>query len=348
MKKKDQFCYTDHARKEVIRKHWCKEQIKILHSTLGKKLIYLGLPGIEGLDILEWIDYLEKVIVFQCSEYKNSKNKTEQFDFVHLTELLENLDKSEKIKTYALFRGFIEDIVIGGFDENGGVFDIKDFVTVYNLDFCNGLTTPRNTRDLKGNIISYFKIDVIKKLVQYQNELCEQCNGKHFIFYMTVHSNFLESNMDEIDSQEITLFRKKFKSVTKGKNTLAVRDLKAYTYFKLAEIFKENSFHFEFLPPIFYQGSEYPNREKGGKLENHWMLTFTILGTKNTTKNDVYQQDMKKYLEDKFVFASNTKFQLFNDAHFPFSENDYTPSAKELLINSYIFKNYWLPLNYDK
>jgi len=341
MTKKDQYHYTDHKRKQVIRTHWCKEQIKLLSENLARKLVYLGLPGIEGLDILEWIEYLEKVIVFQCEEYKDGNYNTVHVDFDKLIELLDDLENSEKLKTYALYKGFIEDIVIGELDKSGGVFTLGNFITVYNLDFCNGLSTPRRTRNMKGDVIEYYKIDVISRLIENQKELYETASIKDFILYLTVHSNFLESNMSDVKCREITNYRKKYSSLKKGKDAATVRDLKAYTYNKVSEIFNSNTFHCEFLPPIFYQGSSYPNREKGGKLDHHWMLTFTILGSGCTNEEILYEQDTKKYLEDKFLFANDKGIQLFNDRGIPFPENEYTPSPTELLQDSYIFKTLW-------
>jgi hypothetical protein len=337
----DQYRYTDHERKEVIRTQWCKEHLKLLVNHFSKKLIYLGLPGIRALDILDWIDFLDKVIVFQCSDYKEDGDTSCNADFSELESLLESLEDGEKIKTYALFKGFIEDIVIGGFDEDGSIFNLSDFITVYNLDFCNGLTTPRTTRTLKGDVIQYLKIDVVEKLFEYQNTLSEKSSAKNFLFYLTVHSNFLESKMEEVKSREISNYRKKYSKIKKGKDAITIRDLKAYTFYKLSKIFKNLSFHFEFLPPIFYQGSSYPNREKGGKYEHHWMLTFTVLGSKVKEEEKVYEQDIKTFLENKFIFASNTNIRIFTDNHLPFRENDYDPNPVNLLKESYVYNNYW-------
>ena len=61
--------FRDTIRKKVIRTQWCKSLIEFMHRKLKYKLIYLGLPGPQALDLLEWIDYIDQVIAFQCRKY---------------------------------------------------------------------------------------------------------------------------------------------------------------------------------------------------------------------------------------------------------------------------------------
>ncbi len=161
--------FSDHERKGVIRKYWCKPQLKMLSDGLKKKLIYIGLPDIEALDVLEWIDYLDKVIAFQCSEYIPGV----KIDVSKLVSLLEDLERQNKIKSGFVYEGFIEDILMGGMSKNGGqTYSQNDFMKVYNLDFCSNLKYPRKIVNAKGQIIeSIHKTEVIDRLLEFQRNI---------------------------------------------------------------------------------------------------------------------------------------------------------------------------------
>ena len=55
--------------KAFIRSNWNKHLIEFFDTELGYKLIYLGLPSPNAEDIKEWIEYLSKVIAFQCRDF---------------------------------------------------------------------------------------------------------------------------------------------------------------------------------------------------------------------------------------------------------------------------------------
>lgn len=330
--------FQDHPRKQIIRQKWAKVLLALIQQRLQSKLVYLGLPGIKALDILAWIDHLDKVIAFQCNEYEGRADETSKSDIEHLTGVLNTLEASEKIKSYQLYQGYIEDVIITGIDENGAFYSQGDFITVYNLDFCNTLTSPRKVVDNKGNISNYFKLDVIKKLLDIQEKL-QQVNGNKFIMFLTVNSNFLEDNMDSIANAEIKKYKKIIAKITKPA-VREVRLLKAYTFHHVTEHFKAHNFDVEFLPPIFYEGSSYPNKNKGGKKDPHMMLTFTILGTKMKAGASATPQNIQSFLESKFIFANDTAFSNYNDPAIA-SEKDCVTDVDQLLKSSNTYTQLW-------
>lgn len=80
--------------KRAIREKWSKPLIKFVHDVLGHKLTYLGLPSPDAHDIVEWIDYIDYVIAFQCREYPKPSSVTQPEDAVlKLEDKLRELER---------------------------------------------------------------------------------------------------------------------------------------------------------------------------------------------------------------------------------------------------------------
>ena len=335
---KDQFNYTEHERKPIIRSQWCLPQIDLLYKKLGnQKLIYIGLPGIEALDIKAWLVYLKKVIAFQCSEYKEGKT-TKMVDVAELDKFLEDLERKQQLQSSIVYQGFMEDIIMGALSERGQKYSQDEFLKIYNLDFCNNIATPRVIRSENGKVIYHYKLEVIDKLLEYERFTSESGKGSRFLMYLTVNSNIFNAEFPKVDNPEISAYVKMVKKITKPE-VQAVRLMKSYCFHELTKIFNNNKFHAEFLPPIFYQGSSYPNQNKGSKSQYHRMMTFTILGTKLNDGTNLYNQDAKAFLNSKFLFANNQSILCFNDKFI--EETAYNADAVELITKSHTYTNLW-------
>jgi hypothetical protein len=120
-----------------------------------------------------------------------------------------------------------------------------------------------------------------------------------------------------------------------------IRLLKAYTFYKLNEVFKKFEFHIEILPTIYYQGSGTYFDEQRQTDRPYWLQTFTILGTpiKLNEPATTYNQDFKEFLKKKFVFINDSGIKCFTEANI--TEEDYTPSIAELLNASHTISNLW-------
>jgi hypothetical protein len=325
--------FNDHKRKDVIRKVWCKPQLKALNQVLSHKLIYLGLPDIEAKDVLEWIEYIDKVIAFQCSEYKNRA-----IDVKKLDSLLDTLEREGKIKSGVVYQGWMEDIVMGGISERGQTFRQTDYLRIYNLDFCDNLKTPRQVRDAKGNVIDIiYKTQVIEKLLMHQSKVTAPAKSS-FIMYLTVNSQSFQDDGTTIKDPAIKAYLKKVKGIKKTE-VKAAREMKAYCYSTLRSIFHDAGYHVEFLPTVYYLGSGYPNRTTGGQ-DNHRMMTFTVLGTQRQGKEPIHQQDAKTFLEQKFVWATDKAISAYQDTHI--TEMDFECDSMKLIKNSPICQKYWI------
>ena len=168
--------FKDHPIKKVIREQWCKPLIKHISEKLGYKLTYLGLPGIEAIDVLTWIEYLNKVIAFDIGDYSETydSSKAKQ-NILVLNNKLSDLERKGLLENYSLYHGYIEEIVLKGMDRNRVSFNQSDIVTIYNLDFCNSLTVPLKLTDpYTGEVSEYYKTEVLRRLVELQRELSKK------------------------------------------------------------------------------------------------------------------------------------------------------------------------------
>jgi hypothetical protein len=161
--------------------------------------------------------------------------------------------------------------------------------------------------------------------------------------YLTVNTDTFRDDGVTIKDTVIKAYLKKVAKITKPE-VKAAREMKAYCFDALIKIFHGNDFHVEFLPPVYYFGSGYPNKTTG-KIDNHKMMTFTVLGTQRSNGESLFQQDVHAFLHQKFVFATDTKISPFNDSTIAkyFTEFDCEHDAAKLIATSTIFDKFKTP-----
>jgi hypothetical protein len=333
--------FTDHPRKILFRQKWAKPILHFLYTRMQKKLIYLGIPGIRALDILEWKDFLRIVIAFQVANYNNRRERDEEAELEYLLQILNELEEKQIIETYALYTGYIEHVVMNEEDDNNEPFLLKDYITVYNLDFCNALSKPITiTSKDYSKTYDCYKIDVIEKLLSIQKSKFTAGLNASFVMFLTVHASFVESMVYSLQSETIKSYiEKNLKGVTKDKRS--IRLLKAYTFYKLNEIFKKHNFNIEILPTIYYKGSGTYYDKQAQVDRPFWLLTFTILGTpfKLNESGEGYVQDFKEYLENKFIFIDDNKISCFTENII--TEKDFAPDIIDILSSSHTLTKLW-------
>jgi len=73
-----------------------------VHRKLEYELIYLGLPGPQALDLLEWVDYIDQVIAFQCREYPEPSSVNQSPEKVlELEAKLVGFERHGKLTTFS-------------------------------------------------------------------------------------------------------------------------------------------------------------------------------------------------------------------------------------------------------
>lgn len=327
--------FKNTIQKEVIRTQWCKSLLKFVHEKLGYKLIYLGLPGPQALDLLEWIDYIDQVIAFQCRDYPNPSSINQSREKVlELEKKLRDFERQGKLTTYSLYDGYIEEVVLRGRDINGNHLSQNDVVTIYNLDFCNSITVPLEVKDDEGNIQKCYKSDAIRRLLEIQRNISSQTRGKKFIMFLTVHSRFWEEEakkfVSQTESEPLKKYFLKINSLCEAQKQ--IRLLKAYIFDTVKRYFCNYDFTPEFLPVIYYKGA-------GSVIEN-WLLLFTITGTENKGISEApCFQRTDDFLSQEFLTVYNKSLISLNQEGIV--EMNCVQNSVEAFENSECYKQLW-------
>jgi len=324
---------TEH--KIFIRENWNKPLLKFLTKRVNDRLIYLGLPSPKAEDILQWIEYIKFVIAFQCRDYKEtSDNAQDRTGILELTALLSQLETENRIESFVVFDGWLEEVVLRGFDNSPTRidFELTDFITLYNLDFCNKITSPIEFVNAVGDIQTAYKFDAITKLLEIQKSF--GAVSKKFVLFLTVHCSYdgeeLQNFIDHPPNNEIRDYIQKCNGL-KGyeKNARIVRLFFAYSIKQNFEVF---GFTPKVLPSLIYQG-----------LGDTSLLHFTVLGITPTTtvagRVPTYQS-LTDILNQRFISIKNAQFMNREDALGSELEVELNPVA--LFSNSETFKKLWV------
>ncbi|MCK5058222.1 MAG: hypothetical protein KAT34_16335 [Candidatus Aminicenantes bacterium] len=319
--------------KVLIRKEWSKKIIEFIKRKLGKKIIYLGLPSPNAEDIMEWLEYIDEVIAFQCREYPEPSNPDQSREkVIRLEQRLNELERQQKIETYAVYDGYIEEVLLRGRDNSNIDFFQNDAITIYNLDFCNQITSPISFTDKKGELKSAYKFDAVKELMNHQSNVNTQ--SKKFIMFLTMQCGYdgkeLHDFITHHGDKSVSTYMKQVKKIP-GESMRKSRFLKSYVLDSLKDYFKTEGFIPEFLPVIFYEGV-------GG----YKLLQFTVLGTSKTEKTGTapFFQSISELLWQKFIIASEKGFKLMNAENI--EETDVNLDPRKIISSSKTYEKLWI------
>jgi len=321
----------DSPAKRHIRSAWGKSLLKFLYETLNSKLIYLGLPSENPEDIYEWIDYLDEVYAFQCREYPEPSEENQSREKVVLLERkLRTLEIQNRLSYSVVFDGYIEEVVLNGIDNNPEptTFGHEDTITVYNLDFCNQITTPiKYNKD--GIPKEAYKFDAVKELLRYQKQTNDL--SKKFILFLTINAKYSD---EHVTKHVYEHFKDYYNSVSRlGGIETRSRILKTYVFKIMRDAFEYHNFIPEFLPVIRYKGV--------GK--NNILLHFTVVGTYETQSPGGISvpQDVERFLYKKFLTVEDEVFVPLTLNVEGFKETNPKSNPVELFQKTKVFKSFW-------
>lgn len=298
--------------KQIIRINWAKPLLALLHNTLNKKLIYLGLPDTEAHDVKAWLEYIDIVYAFQCRDYpKPSEPEQSRETVLALENTLRTLERKRQLTTFDVFDGYIEEVVLRGYDNSPTIKEYlqEDTITIYNLDFCGQVTSPIEYVDKNGNSAQAYKFDAVKRLLEYQKKITFP--NKKFIMFLTLHCSYdgkeLEKFLQNPPNSDIENYINPISKMSKGKKS--PYSVKAFVLHNLRQFFTSNDFIPEFLPVIYYKGDN-----------KHPLLFFTIIGTQVKEQGSglpVPFQRIKNLLNQAFIsvddensFVNNQELKL--------------------------------------
>ncbi|ODS36642.1 hypothetical protein BEH94_11670 [Candidatus Altiarchaeales archaeon WOR_SM1_SCG] len=319
--------------KDFIRSNWGKPLLDFIYTNINCKLVYMGLPSPNAEDIKEWIDYLSKVIAFQCRDYpKPSDPATQSKEAVHkLEKMLLDFQRMKKIESFAVYDGYIEEVILNRRDLSLIEFNQDETVMVYNLDFCNEIDSPLDYMDKNGEPKKAYKFQVIKEILQLQKSI--EDSSQKFIMFLTIRAKFEDEDISEFikntNNETIKQLIKNYSNIS-GIDKKA-RILRIYIIETLRNFFQHYEYIPRFLPTIQYKGTGNAN-----------ILHFTVIGTRTepTAGGTVYwHQDLKTLCGQKFITVKNEAFIRITKNEL--DETECTLNPIRSFRDKKEFKDYW-------
>jgi len=318
--------------KMIIRSEWDKQLIKFIKDKLRAKTIYLGLPSPEAEDIIEWIDYIDEVIAFQCRDYPHPSSPDQSREVINqLEKKLSELERKGYLSNFSVYDGYIEEVILKGKDNSNIEFCQNEIITIYNLDFCNNITSPLKIIDTQGEVKEVYKFDAVEKLLRFQKDINKK--SKKFLFFLTIHCGYkgkeLKDFISEHGNAQISDYHRELEKLSKPihKNS---RFLKSYIIDALKNYFIVHGFIPDFFPTILYKGI-------GGQ----HLLHFTVIGTSQIGRTGPANcfQNMLDLIKQKFLTINSGRIELLTVNNI--DEIDISNNPIEIFNSSKSYNKFW-------
>ena len=178
----------DSPGKRAVRDLWNTPVLELLNQEYGFRYRYMGLPGVDLIDVKLWRDMIDEVIAF---EVPARPTRNDPQGRRHIRTLRRNLQLLG-IPGYAFF-GPMEEVVILRRDYDGNQYGQNRVITLYNLDFCDEISSRISTMEQGEQV---WRFEAIRQILRDQQQSFQQHGGpRSFIVLLTVR--------DQIDSQKL-------------------------------------------------------------------------------------------------------------------------------------------------
>ena len=174
--------FTTNPAKNAVRLKWDTPLLQYLHDTYGFKYRYMGLPGVDLIDVRLWQHMIEEVIAFEPPDQSPSRRDAIQ-------KLRTNMRKFG-ISGNAYY-GSLEEVVILGVDNDGQKYSQNNLVTLYNLDFCDEIASRIETKE-RGERI--WRFEAIRQILRDQEACYHKDRANKYFILMITFRNQIASN----------------------------------------------------------------------------------------------------------------------------------------------------------
>jgi hypothetical protein len=247
--------FHDSPAKRMVREQWNTPFLRYLHEKYDIKFRYMGFPGTDLTDVKLWADMIEEVIAFElrCPHGNDERAWVRKIRF--------NLKKIG-IPGIVYFGPF-EEVVVLREDYEGQNYEQTKVITLYNLDFCDEITSKISTRKLGDK---RWRFEAIRQILRDQQE-CYKKNGSpsHFIILLTVRNQIGASKIRNLLSGSLFAETKAYCLICERENPIPNENelligthawaLKALIYNTLSNYFAQPNICAFFFPIIKYMGT---------------------------------------------------------------------------------------------
>jgi hypothetical protein len=295
-----------------VREKWNSPFLEYIHKQYGVRYRYFGLPGPNLEDIRLWRNMIEEVVAFEL----HSIDATERSNIVQLRLNLNKLNIR-----HVVYCGSFEEVVLRRGDNEGQEYKQDKLITLYNLDFCDQISSYVETRELEQKSLRYEAIRVIlsdQKQCYLSRDDGQPC---YFIILLTIRNQIEAEKVIEYMSRDKPLeeTHSYFLSCSNkcgiptsgsimGTHAWAI---KALLYDFLMTNFKGHNIDSLFFPILKYMGT--PIVALGEPpIESpmfHWMLLCKF-GSDENPMPRVYPQQFLKKVNSLGVVGSSISISI--------------------------------------
>lgn len=179
--------FQDSEAKRTVREGWNTPLLRYLHEKYEFRYRYFGLPGVHATDILLWKDMIDEIVAFE----RPSPRGDERRDILSLRTTLHRLGIP-----HVAYYGSFEEVVILGQDWEGQKYKQEHVITLYNLDFCDEISSKVRTRK-EGQQL--WRFEALRHVLANQAACFARTHRPTwFVFMLTVR--------DQMDAQLLASF----------------------------------------------------------------------------------------------------------------------------------------------
>lgn len=250
--------FKDNPEKRVVREQWNTPLLQYLHQQYGVKYRYLGLPGTELIDVILWKDMIEEVIAFEPPDKDTGGREAFNTLSVNFRKLLFQGH---------LYCGTLEEVLLQRRDREGQEYVQDKVVTLYNLDFCNEISSRIQTNE--GSKV--WRFEAIRQVLRDQLDCYKREKNaapQYFILMVTVRNQisagkilyYLRPSALQGDARHFFKKCSATNAIPQDKNTPLLGShswaLKALLHHILCTYFGNPNFSALFFPPVLYEGTK--------------------------------------------------------------------------------------------
>ena len=247
----------DSPGKRAVRELWNTPLLRELYQNHGFRYRYMGLPGVDLLDVDLWKDMIEEVIAFEVPAKPTEVDPQGRRNIVALRRNLSLLN----IPARAFF-GPMEEVLVLRKDYDGQQYDQKKVITLYNLDFCDEIASHIDTKEFGGQV---WRFEAIRQMFRDQHDAFRDQGGPRcFIALLTVRDQMDAGKLRDFLSENLYGDTLTYLEACGGLESLPSEGavigthswaLKAFIHNTLRQYLSNPNISATFFPVVKYQGS---------------------------------------------------------------------------------------------
>lgn len=150
----------------------------------------MGLPGVELLDLQLWREWVDEVVAFETRARPNHRDKDGRRNILELRRKMRELGFNGHA-----YLGPMEEVVILRRDQDGLPYSQNNLVTLYNLDFCDEISSPVETLESGRQV---WRFEAFRQILRDQEACHDPDSGTgYFVILLTVRDQIGVDKLSE-------------------------------------------------------------------------------------------------------------------------------------------------------